>query len=252
MTPQTNTKKFIAYFDLLGFKQFILKNTIEEQQNALDSVFHILRFCRSNGNVQLTKNGVDPNESLAKINCLNFSDTFVFWTNDESVESLIDLLKVVEPFNSLMIRKVFPVRGTLTYGEIFHAIYNEISKSDSLLNINSVYGKGIIEAHFKTDEQNWAGTVIDDTIITELMNREIDVNIFLKPYAKKYKVPYKKNVQNKEEFVLCIVEEKINEEYFKNCKESIERNFANYKKCVTHTNVRVKLGNTLNFLESFK
>jgi hypothetical protein len=245
--------KFIAYFDLLGFEEFIAKNSIDDQKTALGVVFHTIECSLSGGKVLNTDIGVVADISNAQINCLNFSDTIVFWTNDESTYSLINLLKVVHDFNSKMILYVFPIRGAVTFGEIFHTNYREASNQNTLYNVNSVYGKGIIEAYRKSEMQNWAGTVIDNTIIEELKLRKIEVDTFLKPFAKKYQVPYKDlNVQKSDEYTLCPVEEKIGNEFFNNCQKSIERNFSNYNKDVSQASVKIKLATTIKFLESFK
>ena len=52
-----------------------------------------------------------------------------------------------------------------------------------------------MSSHLKANEQNWAGTVIDESFIIEILKRGHNLDKFLFPYAKKYKVPYKTNLE---------------------------------------------------------
>lgn len=246
-------KTFIAYFDLLGFEQFIERNNEEEQQRALDDIFHILEFSLANGEIEFLSSGVIAKTNLAKVNCLNFSDTFVFWTKDNSGTSLLDMMNVVSHFNTSMIMNVFPIRGTITYGDIFTARHYEKSETQTSYNVNSVYGKGIIQAYKKSNMQNWAGTVIDNKLIRELGILGLNIDEYVTPFAKIYNVPYKDPIKQLEtEYALNIVKDCLDEITFINYKKSIEQNFAEYKKDVSCSAVQQKLIHTVKFLESFK
>ena len=117
-------------------------------------------------------------------------------------------------------------------------------------NLNSVYGKGLVTAHLRADEQHWAGTVLDNSFITEIINRGYNIDDFLLPYAKKYKVPYKNDGRN-EEYVLNIVKGPLNKHFFENLSKSIRDNFAQYNKSVSDVRVQQKISNTIRFLESY-
>ncbi|MFA7380409.1 MAG: hypothetical protein WC150_08110 [Bacteroidia bacterium] len=246
-------KAFIAYFDLLGFEQFIELNNEEEQQKVLENIFHIMEFSLANGEIEFSPLGVVAKTSLAKVNCLNFSDTFVFWTKDNLETSFLDLMKVVSHFNSSMIMHVFPIRGTITYGDIFTARHFEKSENQTSYNVNSVYGKGIIDAYKKSNAQNWAGTVIDNELIIALNDLCISIDTCIIPFAKKYNIPYKESSnQPAIEYALNIVKEPIDEIVFNNYKDSIKQNFSDYKKEVSSSAVTLKITNTIKFLESFR
>jgi len=179
-------------------------------------------------------------------NVLIFSDTVIFWSNDDSIESLEELIEVSYKFNYQSILYQFPVRGTLLYDEIVHDDFRLPNEGGGIYNINSVFGKGIVDAYKKTGQQNWAGTVIDKSITKFLNNRKVDSEEFLKNHAKKYVVPYK------EEYALRLTKEDINEETFNNTRDCIKNNFSNHNKNSTSQDVQTKLENTLKYLESFK
>ena len=184
---------------------------------------------------------------------MNFSDTTIFWTNDDSVESLKKLIEVSNRFNWQCIEFFFPVRGAVLLGEMVHVDYRQQNDGGGIYNLNSVYGKGIVNAYIKAEQQNWAGTVVDQRIMDFLDEKEIFAEDFFSDYVKRYKVPYKEAVTiDEEEFVFCLVKGKLNEEAFKNYSNGIKENFAAHGKDVSHPGVKIKLKNTLDYLQSFR
>ncbi len=147
----------------------------------------------------------------------------------------------------------FPVRGALSYGEIIHADYRQCNDGGGKYNINSVFGKAIVEAHIKAESQDWAGSVIDQSIIDFLIENDLEPISYLSDYATQYKIPYKTNIKIMEsEFAFRLVKGSLNEEAYKNYSNSIERNFADHKKDISDPRVKLKLKNTLEYLRSFK
>lgn len=245
-------KKFIGYFDYLGFKDFILKNNIEYQANIIDYIYRDIGNSLSKGKLKNDKYGKTADLSDSKINCINFSDTIIFWTNDDELSSLEELIYVTHRFNWQSIIYNFPLRGAIVYGEITHDKYESLNAKGGIFNINSTFGKGIIDAHNKAESQNWAGTVIDKSILDFLEINNIEATSFFVNYAKKYKIPYKTNVNClNEEFAYCIVEKPLDESSFKALKEKIENNFSKHNKDISMVNAKEKLENTILYLKSF-
>ena len=243
-------KSFIAYFDYLGFKEFIENNDLEFQQRIIGNNFRDIESALGQGKFKEAPHGVIADLSTSRINCINFSDTVVFWTKDETEQSLIELLNVAYKFNWQAIDLCFPVRGSVVYGELLYIGFKESNGGGGFYNVNSVFGKGLVKAHLKADGQNWAGTVIDESCINELNNRGYNIAEFLSPYAKKYRVPYKNAVKLQEEYVFNLIQGTLNDEAFKNISKGIKDNFAAYNKSVDNPDVQEKLRNTLTFLES--
>ena len=244
-------KKFIAYFDYLGFKEFIENNNLEYQKKIIENNFRDIESALGKGDYKDTHNGLIADLKNSNINCINFSDTVVFWTNDDSNSSLKEILEVSHAFNLRAINFCFPVRGSLVYGEIVNVDFKEHNSVGGLYNINSVFGKGLVKAYEKSEMQNWAGTVFDESLIKEMHKRNIEIDIFLKSFAKKYKVPYKNGIELSEEFVLSIVKGNLNNESLKILKNRIINNFRQFNKSVDNQNVQEKIKNTISFLESF-
>lgn len=242
---------FIAYFDYLGFKEFIENNDLSYQKQVVGKNFRDIESALAQGKYKDTFHGVVADLSHSKINCINFSDTVVFWTNDDSEKSLTELLSVSHTFNWRAIDFLFPSRGSIVYGELFSSAFSQSNNGGGKYNINSIFGKGLVSAHIKAEAQNWAGTVIDKSVIEQLVKMGLKPDHYLSSYAKKYKVPYKIENNLSEEFVFCIIKGSLNDEALKKYEKSIRNNFADHNKPVTDKAVQDKLENTLKFLESF-
>lgn len=245
-------KKFIAYFDLLGFKDFIYKNDLDSQKGVFNEIFVFIEKSLAENKFSKTPKGVMADISNSTINVTNFSDTIIFWTNDDTQNSLEEFVRVTYLFNWQMIRFTFPLRGAIVFGEIEHINFKQNNNGGGLYNINSVYGKGIVDAYIKAESQNWAGTVIDGSFIEKLTKSGINVGNLLTPFTKRYRTPYKKYCCIDYEYVFQIVEGIIDGENFDRIRLNIEQNFANHKKSVTHSEVKEKIKNTITFLETFK
>lgn len=248
-------KKFIAYFDFLGFKSFIENNDIKIVSGIMENIFLDIETALSERKIIKQDFKIQSDMSDCKIQCINFSDTVIFWTIDNAIESLNELLLVSHIFNYRLNDSLFPVRGSIIYGDIEYVERSINNSVGGKFNINSAYGLGIIKAYEKAESQNWAGTVVDSTVIDELENRKLDYNEILTQYAKLYKVPYKKKINNVEceEYVYkWLVNDKINNVAFKNIKAGIESNFSSYNKSINASKVEKKLKNTIKFIKSFK
>lgn len=244
--------KFIAYFDFLGFKDFILNNDIEYQNQIMNDIFRDIESSLGNGKLIKSQKGLISYISESRKNCINFSDTIIFWTNDNTIESLKEITEVAYKFNWKAINFFFPIRGALVFGEIIHADYRHYNDSGGKYNINSVFGRGIVEAHFKAESQDWAGSVIDQSVINFLIENNLEPTSYLSDYAKQYKIPYKPGITVKNyEFAFRLIKGTINELANKNLRNRIERNFANHKKDISEPSVKIKLENTLEYLKSF-
>lgn len=244
-------KKFIAYFDYLGFKEFIENNDLEKQKKIMHNNFRDMESALGQGKFKDAPNGYVADISNSKINCINFSDTVVFFSNDDTIESLRDILDVADKFNWETNLFHFPVRGSLVFGEIEYVDFKQKNSVGGVYNINSVFGKGLVTAHLKAEAQNWAGTVLDQSFVDQIGVNGFDPVDFLRPYAKYYKVPYKNEIDMPAEYVLNLVQGTLNDEALKNFRRNIIENFAAHKKGVDNEKVQAKLSNTLQFLESF-
>lgn len=242
---------YLAYFDFLGFKEFILNNEDEVLIQRMGHIYRDIEMALGQGKYNEPKNGViTANFSNSKLNCLNISDTVVFWTNDNELDSLKELLNVAFEFNWKENLYNFPLRGAIIKGKI--RIVNGKTKTinGGSYGVSCLYGQGIVNAHLKAESQNWAGTVIDKSIVNEFKSAE-EAHDFLKPYAVKYKIPYKNLDYETEEYAFRFTKENINIATFESKSNSINRVFSQDNKSVEHPSVQKKIENTIKYLKSF-
>lgn len=248
-------KKFIAYFDFLGFKEFIYNNHHTYYHRIIGNVYRDIEDALRVGSDGHLKDGehgwVISDISGSRINALNFSDTILFWSNDDSIESLNEILRVCHSFNLRQVVFVFPVRGALVHGEIFHNEFKQTNKG-GVYTINSPYGKGVIAAHLKAESQNWAGSVLDQSVVDHITNNGWNLSQLVDQYCTPYLIPYKEETVNqKNELAFRLVTGELNQTAYGSQKDSILRNFSNHNKPINHPKVQEKLENTLRYLQSF-
>lgn len=244
-------KKFIAYFDYLGFKEFILNNNLETQQKILGNNFRDIERALGNGKYHDSPSGLIADISESKLDCINFSDTVVFSTKDNSKSSIVELIKVAHKFNWQSTLFTFPARGSLVYGEIEHISFDQTNGGGGTYTINSFFGRGLIDAYLLAEEQDWSGAVLDESFINGIVENGFNPQEILSPYSKKYKVPYKNALSKPEEYVLNIITGILNKEAQTNFENTIRTNFSQYNKTISHSSVQRKIENTIAFLNSF-
>jgi hypothetical protein len=248
-------KKYIAYFDFLGYKEFILNNDSDYLSIRINHIVRDIKLALSKGKCKEPDGFIiSPDISQTRINCLNVSDTVIFWTFDDSVESLEELLIIANEFNWRQIKYNFPVRGVIYFDKI--EMYSEKSKNtvEATYSANLIYGQGLVKAHLKTESLDWAGSVIDKTVIDSINDKVGDIDIFLKPYAKLYKVPYKKNASPymEEEYALRLNKsDNLTDQKFESFKQGIINVFKMDNKSIESPRVEEILTNTIKYLETY-
>lgn len=236
---------YIAYFDLLGFKEFIQNNEDEILIKRMEHIFRDIEICLGQGKYQDMPNGIIlADVSRSKLNCLNISDTVIIWTNDCAMESLKELISVAYEFNWREIEYNFPLRGAVLKGKITEVTGRQPNSEGGSYSVQCVYGKGIVDAHLKAESQNWAGTVIDQTIIDDVT--QFELLDFINGMTTKYLVPYKSGAV--EEFVFKITRGKLNETLLENVLKEIDRVFSMDNKSIESESVKLKIENTKKFI----
>lgn len=236
---------YLAYFDFMGFKEFIQNNDDETLLRRMGHIFRDIEICLGQGKYQEPRNGVILSDvSGSKLNCLNISDTVIIWTNDCGLVSLKELINVAYEFNWRELGYNFPLRGTILKGKIKEVTGRKANSEGGSYSVQCIYGKGIVDAHLKAEAQNWAGTVIDQTIIDDLVNFEqIDL---INEITTRYEVPYKTG--NIEEYVFKIKKTPLNDTSLANVLRDIQRVFSMDNKSIVHESVKLKIENTKKFI----
>lgn len=242
-------KTYLAYFDLLGFKDFIEHNGFSDQGKGIRTIIRDIKNALSDGTLQKAQDRSVPDFTKTSIQVLNFSDTIIFWTKDDSEQSLNEILQVAYKYNQSSTIYSFPARGALTFGEIRFLKESIKNNIGGAFYLDSIVGKGLVDSYLLAESTEWSGAIIDSSVVNKISNFGKIPHEFLKSYAKTHQIPFKNEMyQNRFAFKLCV--EPINNRTFLNYSKRIEENFSNYNKRVESVEVQRKLTNTIDFLRT--
>jgi hypothetical protein len=162
---------WVAYFDLLGF---------ENRVKGEKAIWSILEGYRT----ALAEIRTNPGEIRNKW----FSDTFLFYTPDDSRTSFRGMETACQSFFYRMMISQIPVRGCLAVGDFYE------DASDDVL-----VGPALIEAYRLAEGQDWLGFVLS----TDAVRRREQYGIRSDCY-REYDVPFDhgKSTKRLEAFIL--------------------------------------------------
>jgi len=243
---------YIAYFDILGFKEFIENNEKAYVEKNFRNIFRESQTAISGETfIEYAPIGLVPDLNKAEINCMHFSDSIIFWTNDFSTESFKKMVNVCYTFYWQCMKYSFPVRGCLVFGDIEFKPFQIKSKGKGIFQNSSLYGKALISAYLKAESQDWAGCYIDKSAIQTVEENAIN-ELINENKVVYYPVPLKDGTQSFE-YTVRIIGGSLNNMAFKNLAKGIERIFTLHMngKPITESVIR-KQNNTIKFLDYFR
>ena len=253
---------FIAFFDILGFKELVNRKPAEELKSVMEHLLRDTQSALANGKYTHSPFGtIVPDLSKFGINCLHVSDSIIFWTNEAKVEDFNKIVDVCHAFYSTCIQLGPLLRGCLTFGEIDFYPFKISSCNEENQFINSsLYGKGLVEAYSKADSLEFVGCTIEQTAIDYIKTMIVekpegyDVNFVSNLiYDQKicyYKIPSKNGSYYGHAFTPTIGT--YNEVSFRNAAKEIESHFTHRGEIELSPSVKTKLNNTLDFLSHFR
>jgi len=244
---------FIAFFDVLGFKEFITNNELEEVKRLFE---HLLRESQTavsgEKNIELSTGIIVPDLNNQKVNCLHISDSIVFWTNSDTEADFIALVNTCYTFYWRSLQTTFPIRGCLTHGEIDF-------NPGTIKNINgvnfynySLIGKGLIESYQKAENIEYAGCLLDNKAIEKVEDKLINQLIYDQKICM-YKVPFKTG--DDYQHVFRPIKGDQNDVAFRNTANRIKKLFTFSTKADINSlsqSVKTKLNNTIDFISYFR
>lgn len=178
--PIETGKRAVAFLDVLGFKKMIqtmeLTEIAKQYKNLVLSIQHLDAYYQSiNGEKnKLCKQFI-------------FSDSIVLFANDDSEKSFIDLVTYTWRFLQMSIAMKLPLRGAITYGEVY------------IDEINNVFlGEGLVNAVLLESKQEWIGVIIDHVLEEkyESVFSNENLKVLTNSLMYKYDVPFKNGTTN--------------------------------------------------------
>lgn len=145
------TNRFVAYLDILGFKDKVMRNTHENIYDELTNIVSIRNVCSLQE--QVADNG-DPSVFMA-----TFSDSIIIFSSDDTIFSFEYFLSCLRFLFNRTIKRKIPLKGCIAHGKI------SVDKVDQIY-----FGQPIIDAYLLEEELNYMGIICHNSIDKYLIN----------------------------------------------------------------------------------
>lgn len=133
---QITTERFVAFIDIMGFKEFVFQHPNGEVYKMFKTIGTIIRKAESES----------PKH---KVKSTTFSDSIIIYSKDSTKESLHEFLGLVSFITSELFANCIPHKGAVSYGEMTFDLNNSI-----------YFGKPLIEAYTLQEEVEFYGIVL--------------------------------------------------------------------------------------------
>jgi len=167
VNPDAQKTRWICYLDLLGFKKLVLgKGWLSVFASYSKTIERLKR---------------SPNYA-SKTRELWFSDTFVLYTEDDTLDSFLAIEQKARYLTYFLITDGIPLRGSIAFGEYY---------ADE--NTGIQFGKALIEAYEYGEGQDWIGLIQCPSAVAALEQRGIEVDAQLNYPI--WEIPFKESFQ---------------------------------------------------------
>ena len=140
------TTRFIAYLDILGFKDKVMRSTHKKIHEELKQLSNIKKSLEKSSTLKANED--------SEVYIVTFSDSIVIFSKNDSIEDFVHFLTSLAALFYLTIKEFkIPIKGSIAYGEI------SVSKSEQLY-----FGQPIIDAYLLEEDINYLGVVCHNTI----------------------------------------------------------------------------------------
>jgi hypothetical protein len=152
----TSTERFLAYFDIMGFKDLIYRNDhsfVEKKMNQMSNIIETIEASESGiTDVKEAKGYKLEFRHKSVVLPVVFSDSIIFISESNSDENAIRIIDISALFLKMMFRISLPVKGVLSYGTFCANFKN-----------STFFGLPLVDAHSLTEEVHFYGAVLHNT-----------------------------------------------------------------------------------------
>lgn len=146
---KTTDKRFVAFLDILGFKDNVMRNTHDEIYSKLTSINKLKKTIEnSNNNVSIEEYYHD-----SEVYIVNFSDSIVIFSKNDSIYNFEYFLVTVRYLFGKCIKSGIPIKGGIAYGDI------SVNKSEQIY-----FGQPIIDAYILEEDLNHFGIILHNSV----------------------------------------------------------------------------------------
>ncbi len=164
---KVTNKRYVAFIDIMGFKDFILKFSHNEVYELMKTVNASSKFAAN-----MKWDGSD--ENLVKVAI--YSDSIMMYSKDDSYESFDYLTSSVSSLTNSLLSKSIPFKGAFAFGEM------------TLDDKNSIFfGQPLVDAYLLQEELYSYGVIFHASVEEEMEKQQFKWPIFTAPYLSNLK-----------------------------------------------------------------
>lgn len=151
--------RFVAFLDILGFKDSVMRNPHEAIYNQLKTISKSKTFLEKAPKIAQIKDTFNE----VDISIVNFSDSIVIFSESDNEDNFKYFLASVRYLFAEAIKEGIPLKGGMAHGVI------------SFDRVNQIYfGQPIIDAFLMEEELNYFGIYAHHTIEDYIFKNKID------------------------------------------------------------------------------
>lgn len=175
MNETIDHNRYVAYFDMLGFKSAISRN--------LDNAWGALCDLRSSMDkiMKLAIGDISSREIIAdRIRAYIFSDSILIFTLSNHPQDLKAILILTSQLFSDSLASCVPLRGGISLGKFF---FNP--------NLNLFCGTPFVEAYQLSECAKWSGIIVSNSVAKKYFNEPSRITSAELPILVEWNVPIK-------------------------------------------------------------
>ena len=235
---------FVAFFDILGFKNLVEKNSHED----LIELYNYALYETLNMSEKISSQIFDfitPGTEKESLDIKTFviSDSIILIQNNFTQRGFLNLIAKCQVLASTAMSDGIPLRGGISYGPV-SIIQNDRG--------TTIVGRGLTKAYSIEAIQEWSGGIIDPKCFD--MFKNVKGQDFIKkllenkqnPLIIKYNVPLK---VSKFKVGYCINWPQFN---LLKCEDDIRIAFTKHKKVTDSEKVEIMIENSVKFYSHVK
>lgn len=146
---KTTDNRFVAFLDLLGFKDKVMRKSHDEIYNELNKISSIKKSLENLITTEIITNNFDD----VDIYIVSFSDSIVLFSKNDSIDNFKFFTIALRQLFSKAISNRIALKGGIAHGVI------SVNKSEQIY-----FGQPIIDAYLIEEDVNYLGVVCHNSI----------------------------------------------------------------------------------------
>jgi len=167
---KTTDNRFVAFIDILGFKDKVMRDSHEEIYSQLSKISRTKQYIEEVSNNPIFMRKFGDSDTFI----VNFSDSIIVFSKNDSIGNFNFFLEVITYLFSNAINNKIPLKGGISHGKI------SVNKTEQIY-----FGQPIIDAYSIEEDVNYLGIVAHNSIdkyislnIKQLNPSELSVMLF--------------------------------------------------------------------------